>query len=235
MSDSLFKIIFLATIASTAIPILTFLLRWVHQPKHNFTILALLVFSLLSDVSIWYLSRNNQSSIFIVNSYGIIAFCFLSAFYRQIIFAKRASLVQYITIFVFLISLALLGVSGALDYPNNYVWAISSLILAINSILYFYFLPHMVVARYLDQNLFSNFVLNASLSLYFFTSIILFSFMDFVFNHLSVAEAKAFWSIHNIVNILKNLGIAFAFFLSGKRKAYISIAQLEKIELEKLK
>jgi hypothetical protein len=230
MSDSLFKAIFLTTIASTAVPIIIFLIRRLHQPRHNFTILGLLVFSLLSDAVIWYLSKTSRSSIIIVNFYSITAFGLLSVFYYQIIFAKRSSLIQYFTTLLFLISMFTLGLNGFFLYANNYVWAISSIILGLYSILYFYFIPHMVIERYLDQNLFSNFVLNASLSVYFLTSIILFLFMDFVFMHLSVAEAKAFWSIHNIVNILKNLGIAFAFFLSGKRKAYISIAQLEEMK-----
>ncbi|NBW36781.1 MAG: hypothetical protein EBR30_17505 [Cytophagia bacterium] len=53
--------------------------------------------------------------------------------------------------------------------------------------------------------------------------------MDFVFSQLTPNEARSFWSIHNIINVLKNLGIALAFFLSGKRNVYMTFSQLERI------
>jgi hypothetical protein len=232
MTVGLYDNIVLLAIASTLVPATVFLWQFKHQPNYNSLIFCLLIVSLISDLSSWILSQNGLSSIFIVNAYSIIAFVLLNLFYHQILFIKRARIVQYITGAIFLISMVWFGTETGFSKPSNYTWAISSAGFALYSFLYFYFIPLMIVERYLDLHLFSNVVLNISLCLYFVTSIILFFFMDFVFANQTIEEARAFWSIHNIINILKNFGIALAFFLSGKRKPYISLTQLEKMKSE---
>ncbi|HEY0652615.1 MAG TPA: hypothetical protein VGD65_05780 [Chryseosolibacter sp.] len=229
MSANLFSIIFFAHLFSSLIPLSMFLWRIKHQPRQNTIIAIILTFSLVCDLANWLLPKFGLSSAVFFHSYGIVAFMVFNFYYYELFFHKKASKYQYITILIFALTVVSYFSFNSGLTLSNYIGPISSAILGINSLLYFYFISTMIVERYFDMHLFSNFAVNASLSLYFFTTIILFSFMDFAFTELTIEQERSFWSIHNIINILKNIGIALGFFLSGKRNVYMTFSQLEEL------
>jgi hypothetical protein len=235
MSTSLFKTIFLISVASAAIPLLVFIWRWKHQPSQNRIIAILLVCSIISDLVSWWLTTKGTPTYIVENIYIVFAFILLNGFYYLILFQKEGKKILLIVSCIFAIMLIIVALITGFGQVDSRFWVLCSGILAFNSILYFCSVPSMIVERYFDKYLFSNLVLNASFLLYFFTSIILFIFMDFVFSQLTPNEARSFWSIHNIINVLKNVGIALAFFLSGKRNVYMTFSQLERIGRDQAK
>lgn len=229
MSAQLFDNIFILSVVSTLVPLVVFFLRWNRQSIHYRIIVALLAFSFISDLTIRFWSINDVPSSVLTNLYTVVEFILISVFCYKILFQNKARLFLYFGSVTFLVSLVVLGVVKGFLFPNNYLWSISSFILGTYSILYFCFIPFMIIERYFDKHLFSNIILTSSLCLYCFASVILFIFMDFVFANLTADQAKGFWSIYNIINVLKNVGITLAFFLSGKRNVYMTFSQLEKL------
>lgn len=63
----------------------------------------------------------------------------------------------------------------------------------------------------------TNIILNTSLALYYFVTIVLFALSDYVFSHFAYEDVRYFWTFHNAVHVLKNGGIAMAFYLTAKR------------------
>jgi hypothetical protein len=60
-------------------------------------------------------------------------------------------------------------------------------------------------------------------------SILIFFLARDFFKSEDATTIRAFWSLHNIFNILKNIGLAIGFYYTGKRRIYMTMEQLEKI------
>jgi hypothetical protein len=81
----------------------------------------------------------------------------------------------------------------------------------------------------LDLNLDCKLIINGSVSLYFMASLFFFVVATYFFEELSAPMRQLSWSFHNIINIMKNIGLAIGFYYTGKRKIDITIEQLEVI------
>jgi hypothetical protein len=235
MSPITFRIIFLLSTLTTVIPLILYFVRIKDQAKSNSVVLVWLGFSLILDIGIWMLINYKIPTFILNNSYSIGTFVLLSVFYYKILFEKKAKILFYSGSLIFSVGLSCFGINYGLYELNTNIWIISAVILIVYSFAYFFLVPSMTIDRYLNKNLFSNIFINGAFTLYLCASMTIYIFTDFVFTSLSPDETRAFWSIHNIVNIVKNLILALGFFVSGKRQAYISLQQLDSISSKTLK
>ncbi|HEY0655004.1 MAG TPA: hypothetical protein VGD65_17825 [Chryseosolibacter sp.] len=116
---------------------------------------------------------------------------------------------------------------------NHYaLWCTAAACTLVHSCVYVFNVPRMTVERYFDINLLSNMIFNAALTLYFFVAVFMFLLLDHVAKTYGAEAFKAFWSVHNVFAILKNLGFALGFYYTGKREIYMTLEQLERIAME---
>ncbi|HEY0655161.1 MAG TPA: hypothetical protein VGD65_18630 [Chryseosolibacter sp.] len=60
--------------------------------------------------------------------------------------------------------------------------------------------------------------MTASFLFYFLAAMSFFLFAEFIFKKMSDEWARITWLYHNIIGLLKNIGLAVAIFLTGKAK-----------------
>lgn len=220
------------SIVSTIPALLIWLLRFKTFPKQHNIIGSFLLMCLAFDIA---LSNTSSYAPILSNIQDALQFFILTLFYWEILFRRRVRKISVWLMVLYGISLIGSIYWLGLGAYHNYSWTIGSAIIATYSILYIAIIPSMVIDRFLDKHLYSNVIISSSLSFYFLTTIFLTFLVDFVFTTLTVHESKLFWSLHNVANIIRNLGLAIGLYFSGKRKTYITLEQLEKMGKEEIR
>lgn len=233
MTKQLFDYIVWISVLSVIAPLIVYLVRFKTHPRQNHFIALYLVSTFSLDIVILVLQLKSYSTILFNNLYSIMSFITLTAFYYELGFKKRFVFLLTMAFVVFNISTIYFAGSALNTKPLTFYWAINASIIVFLSIAYMAILPSMQIERFLDRCLYSNLAINIFILIYFTGAAIIFCFAEFVFTNLTPNEARIFWTSHNILNILKNVGIAVGLFLTGKRDPYISFELFEKLAREK--
>jgi hypothetical protein len=226
MNTEIIEYIRIFSALSFVIPLVFYLKKVNSSPIQNHVIGTLIIISGCSDL-LSYLRL--VSSPMLYNTYNIIQLVLITWFYYLLVYKKRSEFIVLISIGVY-ISILLFSFLKYGWFENySLLWSAGSLIVTIHSIAYIFNLQTMTMDRYFDSNLLSNMIFNASMFCYFITTFIIFFLTDIIFKQHNLETIKAFWSLHNIFNILKNVGLAIGFYYTGKRKIYMTVEQLERI------
>lgn len=209
---------------SVLIPLAVYLPRLTRSPQQNHIVAALIIVSGVTDTISLY-----TGSSLLFNLYEIIAFVLITWFFYVLVYKKKSELVALISIGVFASVLIYSTIQYGFDRNFSGLWVTSAIITLIHSTVYVFNIPRMVIDRYFDNNLLSNMIFTASMFAFFFVAMIVYFLFDPVSKVEDDNSLKAFWSIHNAFNILKNLGFALAFYYTGKRSVYMTVEQLERI------
>jgi hypothetical protein len=190
---------------------------------------AVILLSGLADLVSLY-----TGSAILFNVFELLQFLLLTWFFYELLYKKRHKFLAAIGVGVYLAIFIFSFLNYGLHVNYSDLWAIGALIILIHTLFYILDIPHMIIERYLDMNLMSNLIFNASIFIYCLVALIVFVLYGSVSKTENFEAFKEFWAIHNAFNIVKNIGFAFAFFYTGKRNVYMTFEQLEKIA-QKLK
>lgn len=228
MSTTVFSIIVYVSVFSVLIPIISYFFnKGFRAPKQNRMIFAVLVASVVADGLSYLLVRQKISNELVNNIYQLITFSIFNLYFNEILFRKRITYVMMLGIFLYITTVIYVCLTSGMFAINDYFWAVGSGILGVHAILYFINIPKMPLERLVDKNLYSNLIINSALAFYFFTTLFIFAFSNYVFTQTTPDTSRLFWSFHNVANILKNIGLAIGFYFTGKRSVYITLEQLE--------
>jgi hypothetical protein len=226
MKNEIIEYIRLFSNLSVIIPLIFYLKGLKTFPLQNHIIGLLIFASGLTDFLSY--SRINTSSV-LYNVHDIIQFFLLMWFYYELVYKKKSDLAALIGIGIY-VSVLLFSILkyGFFQYYSG-LWSVGAFIVSMSAFVYIFNIPRMIMERYFDSNLFSNMILNVSLVCYFVISFMIFYLMRAIYEGNNPETENAFWSLHNIFNILKNIGLAIGFYYTGKRKIYMTMEQLERI------
>ena len=226
MNDENIEFIRILSAFSFIIPLVFWVRDTTISPLQNHIIGALIVVAGVSDL-LSYLRIANPQALY--NIYNVVQLGLITWFYYELVYKKRSEFIVLISTGVYILILLV----SVLKYgwPANYtlLWSTGSLIITIHSVTYAVNVQSMTIDRYFDKNLLSNVILSSSLFCYFITTFIIFFLSDTIFKEHNLETVKAFWTLHNVFNILKNIGLAVGFYYTGKRKIYMTMEQLERI------
>jgi hypothetical protein len=163
------------------------------------------------------------------NLYFIIAFPAIMLFYHETLLTRSLKIfVRFFTV-IFLVTALFSVLDQGLNVQNTYAMILSSILITITSLLFVADLNLMDPAQF-AKNPFheTNIILNTSLAVYYFATIIIFAVTDYVHSHVALEDALWVWASHNTTHILKNAGVAVAFYLSAKRSLALVDVQKSK-------
>ena len=123
---------------------------------------------------------------------------------------------------IFTIGFFVLALIFAIDrglYNTNFnTWMLSSILMSVTSLFF------VADLNLMDQSTFtknpfheSNILVNTSLALYYFVTVVVFALSDYVVTHTTLEGFLQFWNFHNTIHVLKNVGLTVAFYLCAKR------------------
>lgn len=224
MNNNVVEFVRWASNLSVIIPVVVYLPRISKFPIQNHIIGGLVVASGLTDAMSLYLH-----SPVLFNAYQIVMFFLTTWFFYELVYKKKSEFIALVSIGIYLSVLIFSIISSGLYVNYSNLWLTGAIITLVNSVVYIFNIPIMVIDRYFDSNLLSNMIFNASIFGFFFVATIIYFLFDPVSKLENINDVKAFWTIHNAFNILKNFGFALAFFYTGKRSVYMTVEQLERI------
>jgi hypothetical protein len=211
---------------SPSIPLLFYLRGLRQSPLQNHFIGCLIIFSISIDL-ITFLRIVYHPIIHSV--YNLVEFTLITLFYYELMYKNRSKQIIFVAIAIYLAVLSYSMTEYGLNRFYSGLISTSSLILISHTLTYTFSTSQMTVERYFDKNFYSNMIFNASIFGYFLILFSLTFLRDQVLLLRDENVFRAFWSVHNVFNILKNLGFAFAFYYTGKREIYMSLEHLERI------
>lgn len=164
-----------------------------------------------------------KSTILLFNIYCIVAFPAIMAFYHEILIKRFTKIFIPLLTAAFFLTAITVATDQGMNVANNITWSLSSVLITAVSFLF------VAGLRLMDDSTFSknqfhvtNIIINSSLGIYYFVTVIFFAARTYIFSHFSPDDIRYFWIFHNALNMLKNFGIAVAFYLSAKTIAELS-------------
>lgn len=230
MNHEVYSWIRYASILSTPIALLVLCVLWKRQPRQNRILAVSLFISLLFDLIGWSLVRgiNPKSTIISNNIYFILALPAIMIFYHEVLGRRSLKLLVRIFTVIFLLATLISILDQGLNVPNTYSMTMSSILVTITSILFVADLKLMDPADF-AKNPFhhTNIIVNTSLAIYYFATIIIFAASDYIYLHLTIGDSLYVWASHNATHVLKNAGLAIAFYSSAKSE--LPATRLQKV------
>ncbi len=196
----------------------------VKIPIQNHIVGVLIILSGITDILLLYIG-----SPILANLYHTMQFAVITWLYFKLVYNKKSEPIALIGIGIYVAVLIYSIAKYGLFQHYTGLWTTAAVITVIHAMFYVFNIPRMVTERYFDPHLLSNMIFNASLFVYFFVALVIFFLFDSMARTQDTEAFKAFWSIHNAFNIIKNLGFALAFYYTGKRKIYMTMDQLQRI------
>jgi hypothetical protein len=214
------------SIFSAIAPLIFYLVRFKISPRQNHIIGGFIIVCGIFD---FMLGLRLFSVVILCNLQDVLQFFLLTWFYYELVYKKRADLVMLVSIGTYMAVLFACMYYMGISQNYSFAWTAASIIFTIHAMVYFFTIPKMVIDRYFDTNFFSNLIFNAALFFYFSMTILIFFMVGDVIKSEDATTIRAFWGLHNIFNILKNIGLAIGFYYTGKRQIYMTMEQLERI------
>ena len=220
MTKEAYRVITFAATLSTLIPLITLFIYRKGQPRQNLILAFSLALSFVFDVigfSI-ILFFNPKSTSISNNLYFILALPAIMWFYHETLTKKILKIIVRILTIGFLIVAFVLALKQGLNVNHYTTFTLSSILVTVTSLFFVVDLNLMDDAKF-STNKFheSNIILNTSLALYYFITIVIFAVSDYFFSTMSQKDSYLFWAFHNMIHMAKNVGIAVAFYLSIKK------------------
>lgn len=217
MTREVFRWIAFGSTATTLIPLVVLFIYRRQQPRQNLILAVSLGISFIFDIIGNTLAYYQIANVVLHNIYRIVAFPAIMWFYHETLVKQSLKILIRIFTIAFLIIASIFALIHGLAEMNNVTWIVSSLLITITS---FFFVGDLRLMKESDFNKNryheTNILLNTSLALYYFATIILFALSDHIFTHFTPEDIRYFWSFHNLAHVLKNAGVASAFYLSAK-------------------
>jgi hypothetical protein len=208
---------------SPLVPLVCLLIYRKSQPRQNLILAISLCISFTFDMIGSSLARNHMNNSLSNNLYFIFAFPAIMWFYHETLVKRSLKILVRVFTVGFLLLALIFALDQGLNVLNYNTMILSSILISITS---FFFVGDL---NLMDERNFTkgrfhetNIILNTSLALYYFFTIILFSLTDYVFTHLTAEDAIFFWGFHNALHVLKNVGVTVAFYLSAKRSRILN-------------
>ncbi len=217
-SDLLSDIIRIASNVSLAFPLVMYLMRFKHATRRVHIIGALVIISGISDLVGFILSKDQESTVVLFNTYYAVLFFLLTWFYYEILFLNNRRIMVWIGLAIYLQSFILttLFVQSFFEY-QTLMWVITAIIMIIYGIAYFFYsfstIPMANVFGY------SFIWINSGVLIYFCLSLFLFTVGNYALTRLDTEMSAVVWSFHNVSNILKNVLFAIGIYLYKRKIA----------------
>lgn len=202
------EVIRYASIFSVGYPIVIFL-KWIKKhPIQNHILGGLIILSAVFDVATGILYDAAINNVPIINLYYLFFFVAMSWYYFEIHFKDHEKKLWRIgnILFVLVWLIALIKFKGLLVY-QGWIWAMSSGILMVFTALY----GRYTIANIRAQNPYLKGTLWIGLATFCYSCVNLglFTVGSYVLTQMDYKVSMAFWSIHNVNNLIKNVLFAF--------------------------
>jgi hypothetical protein len=215
MEVDIVLILYLANALSPIVGFVAYFVVIENVPRQNHFVFAYLVICFLADGFSYFKMLPGPV---IANVHDICQFFVVIIIYTALL-KQRGTLILATVICLYLIGIittsALVGIGGY----QNYMWALSGLLLSIICIVYLNtvnVLPNEFAA---NSNIHNTLVMNASFLFYFLSTFVLFLLVDWIIEKTNTEMIRITWTYHNALGFVKNIGLAVAIFLTGKAKA----------------
>ena len=207
---SVYEIVTHISILSPLAGCVVFFIKKHSLSGHNFHILIYIITCLLADV-VTYFKIFPASIVF--NIKDILQFFIIYTVYANWLLRRFVWLLFFAMLSYCIGAIVTITFQGVNVY-NAYLWSLSSGIISIFTLIYPESLIRTPERTRAYENEKSSLILNSSLSLYFLTTIFIFQLAPFFFEKMDHDILMLTWTCHNMANILKNTGIAIAFYLN---------------------
>jgi hypothetical protein len=229
MTKEVYDWIVVASVVSPLIPLLCLFIYRKRQPKQNLILAVSIFISLAFDVIAWTLRYNKTPNNICINLYFIVALPAIMWFYHETLIKRSLRFVVRIFTIAFLVLAFIFAFNQGMDVLNYNTWTLSSILITVTSFFFVADLNLMDESNFLNNRFHeTNIILNTSLALYYFITVVMFAVSDYVFSHTTPEGGRFFWACHNSLNLLKNGGVTVAFYLSAKRSHELPTFQKSK-------
>ncbi len=212
------QFIVLASQFSVFMPLTIYLLRIrdVRRPTHSVGMLVLV--SGICDLVGFTLVGEKLSTAFVLNAFILFQFFLLSHYYYGTLFRGKPDTVLGITMWQYATGFLIVTVfyDEFRGEHLNALWAISSAILILYSVLYF----RKIIKHYQAPRIYTcgNFWINNAIFVYLSLSLWLFAIRsDVTIGQWSGDTYQTLWSFYRINNVLKNVMFALGIYYSLRR------------------
>lgn len=218
MTREVFRWITFAAGISTLIPLVCLIIYRKKQPRQNLILGVSLIISFTFDAIGWTLMYNLKPTALSNNLYYIVALPAIMWFYHETLIKPSLKILVRIFSIGFLVLAVIFALQQGLNVLNYNTMMLASFLISLTSFFFVGDLNLMDAANFAKNQFHTtNIILNTSLALYYFATIFLFAVTDYIFSHFTPEDARIFWTFHNAIHVMKNGGIAVAFYLSAKR------------------
>jgi hypothetical protein len=201
---------------SATIPLVLGLLQLRKRHSGERLLLILITVALLTDTTSFilvYFFKSNAG--FLSSVYRVLEFIFLALMYRSY-FSNRWQKTAMLSLIYFFVGLQVVGLFLThSDIVKSYSTVFSSITFITLSIAFFFKLMKDLPTLHLQR--LAMFWINTAILVYFSGNFFLFLMNDYLVNVMH-DNLMVYWSFHNMLNIIKNLLFAIAFW-QGIRKA----------------
>ncbi|GHN02012.1 hypothetical protein WSM22_35010 [Cytophagales bacterium WSM2-2] len=216
MDFKTFDLIAISSALSVTIPLFSFFLS-LGSKRATYAVKllgALLISSGLSDLlsRLFYnlkLNPNPVISVYIISQFALVSLIYHDSFRKKIY--KRV-IIGGVNVFIVFATVNMLFVQGLSGFNSN-IFTASSVVFVIYAFVFF----HQLLADVQEIKLEFMFIFwfNCAVIMYFGASIFIFSTISFLITTAN-DQALLSWTFHNIFNIIKNLILAWALYISWK-------------------
>lgn len=207
-----------AAIASTVIPLACLIIYRKRQPRQNMILAISLCISFAFDLIGWTLAVIYRTNVLSNNLFFIVGFPAIMWFYHETLVKRTLKILVRIFTIAFLILALIFALDQGLNVLNYNTMTLSSILITITSFFFVVDLKLMDDSNFLKNPFHeTNILLNTSLATYYFVALVVFVLSNYVFYNHSPEDARNLWALHKAGHILKNIGIAVAFYLTAKR------------------
>lgn len=215
-SESISDILRIASIASVAFPLISYLIKIRNASKPVHLIGALTIVSALSDLVGGIYFSQGKSTVVLFNTYYVVQFFLLTWFYYEISPTKkgRNTIVGGLVIYIVSFLLISFYLQTFFEY-QTFVWTISGMIMIVFSSSY-------VVYLFSEGTVMENhgsFWINGGILYYFSFNLFLFVMSSYVLTKLEPQISMLIWSFHNANNVVKNMLIGYGVSSSSRGRA----------------
>jgi hypothetical protein len=217
-------IIHILYLAQTLSPILGFIAYFIvteNVPKQNHLIFTYLVVCFISDVFTYFQMIPGP---IVFNVHDISQFFVVMIIYVMLL-KQRAVYFLAITILLYLTGITFTIVVIGIEVYHNYMWALSGFLLSTLCMVYLNVVNVRPKEFGDNKDIYNTLAMNASFLFYFLATFLFFLSSDWIFKEKNSDMLGLTWAYHNVIGIIKNVGLAVAILLTGKAKALETITR----------
>jgi hypothetical protein len=204
--------------AQTLSPLVGFIAYFIvteNVPRQNHLIFVYLVVCFIADVFTYFQMIPGP---IVFNIHDICQFLVVIIIYVTLL-KQRAVFFLAITILLYLIGIIATIVMIGINVYHNYMWALSGFLLSTLCMVYLNVVNVRAKEFGDNKDIYNTLAMNASFLFYFLATFLFFLYADWVFKEKNSDMLGFMWAYHNVIGIMKNIGLAVAIFLTGKAKA----------------